>query len=219
MSSIEDSIGLAFDCNINDVFITGDFNLDTLKNTSNQKNSAICQTFSVTQMITEPTHFTEHSSSIIDLIFVSNKNSILLSVVGEPFFDQNVRYHCPVYFVLNFHKNVAPDFYRHIMLFDHGDFQSLSRDIRETDWESLKSNNIDIYASNNITNRISELADKYIPNQKIKKRQSDPFWFMNEATKVIRKRKRLFKKFKRTKNITDYDNYKHFRNKTTTEIR
>ena len=29
----------------------------------------------------------------------------------------------------------------------------------------------------------------------------------------------VFKKFKRTKNITDYDNYKHFRNKTTTEIR
>ena len=194
------------------------FNLDTLKNTSNQKISAICQQFGVTQMIVEPTHFTEHSSSIIDLIFTSNKNSILLSGVGEPFLDQNVRYHCPVYFVLNFHKNLAPAFYRHIMLFDRGDYQSLSRDIRETDWESLKSNDIDIYASN-ITNRISELADKHIPNKKVKIRQSDPSWLTNEAKKIIRKRKRLFKKFKRTKNITDYDNYKHFRNKTTTEIR
>ena len=129
-------------------FLTGDFNLDSLKNTSFQKNSAICQQFSVTQMIVEPTHFTEHSSSIIDLIFTSNKNSILLRGVGEPFLDQNVRHHCPVYFVLNFHKNVAPAFYRHIMLFDRGDYQSLSRDIRETDWESLMSNDIDIYASN-----------------------------------------------------------------------
>ena len=218
LSSIEDSIGLAFDSNINDVFITGDFNLDTLKNTSNQKISAICQQFSVTQMIVEPTHFTEHSSSIIDLIFMSNKNSILLSGVGEPFLDQNVRYHCPVYFVLNFHKNVAPAFYRHIMLFDRGDYQSLSRDIRETDWESLKSNDIDIYASN-ITNRISELVDKHIPNKKVKIRQFDPSWLTNEAKQLIRKRKRLFRKFKRTKSITDYDNYKRFRNKTTTEIR
>ena len=48
LSSIEDSIGLSFDNNINDVFITGDFNLDTLKNTSNQTISAICQQFSVT---------------------------------------------------------------------------------------------------------------------------------------------------------------------------
>ena len=104
------------------------------------------------------------------------------------------------------------------MLFDCGDYQSLSRDIRETDWISLKSNDIDIYASN-ITNRISELANKHIPNKKVKIRQSDPSWLTNEAKKIIRKCKRLFKKFKRTKNITDYDNYTHFRNKTTTGIR
>ena len=73
--------------------------------------SAICQQFGVTQIIVELTHFIEHSSSIIDLIFTSNKNSILLSGVGEPFLDQHVRYHCPVYFVLNFHKDVAPAFY------------------------------------------------------------------------------------------------------------
>ena len=66
------------------------------------------------------------------------------------------------------------------MLFDRGDYQSLSRDIRETDWESLKSNDIDIYASN-ITNRISELADKHITNKKVKIRQSDPSWLTNEA--------------------------------------
>ena len=118
-------------------------------------------------MIVEPTHFTEHSSSIIDLIFASNNESILLNELGEPFLDQNIRYHCPVYFVLNFHKNRAPAFYRHIMVFDRGDYQSLSRDIRETDWESLTINDIDIHASN-ITNRISDIADKHIPNKKLR---------------------------------------------------
>ena len=129
--------------------------------------------------------------------------------------------HSSFYFVLNFHKNVAPAFYRHIMLFDCGNYQFLSHDINETNWISLKSNAIDIYVSN-ITNRISKLADKHIPNKKkikIHVRQSDPSWLTNEAKKIIRKRKRLFKKFKRTKNITDYDNCKYFRNKTTTEIR
>ena len=85
---------------------------------------------------------------------------------------------------MNFHKKVAPAFYRYIMLFDRDDYQSLSRDIREADWESLKSNDIDIYASN-ITNRISKLADKHIPNKKVKIRQSDPSWLTNtlETTK------------------------------------
>ena len=81
---------------------------------------------------------------------------------------------------MSFHKNVAPAFYRHIMLFDRGGYQTLSRDIRKTDWESMKSNDIDIYASN-ITNRRSELADKHIPNKKVKIRQSNPYWLTNEA--------------------------------------
>ena len=35
LSYIEDSINLALDCNIKDIFVTGDFNLDTLKHASN----------------------------------------------------------------------------------------------------------------------------------------------------------------------------------------
>ena len=38
-----------------------------------------------------PTHYTEMSSSTIDLMITSNKNNVLLSGVGEPIFDQNTR--------------------------------------------------------------------------------------------------------------------------------
>ena len=108
LSLIEDSIGLAaFDTNVDNIFITGDFNLDILKNSSRQKVRDICQHFSLEQLITEPTHYTESSSSIIDLVFTSNKTNILSSGVGDPFLEQNIRYHCPVFFVLNFNKNTS----------------------------------------------------------------------------------------------------------------
>ena len=68
------------------------------------------------------------------------------------------------------------------MIFDRGDYQSLSRDICENDWESLNMNDIVINVSN-ITKRISELADKQIPNKKSKIRQSDPSWLTNETKK------------------------------------
>ena len=55
-------------------------------------------------LISESTHFTETSQSIIDLLLTNNSNDILISGVGEPFLDQNVRYHCPVYCVLYFSK-------------------------------------------------------------------------------------------------------------------
>ncbi|MCG8113299.1 MAG: endonuclease/exonuclease/phosphatase family protein, partial [Candidatus Thiodiazotropha taylori] len=102
LSTIEDSIGLAFDTNIDNILITGDFNLDILKQSSNRKITDLCQYFNLEQLITEPTHFTETSSSIIDIFLTANKNNILISGVGEPFLEQNIRYHCPVNCVINF---------------------------------------------------------------------------------------------------------------------
>ena len=218
LSYIEDSISLAIDSNIKDVFITGDFNLDIIKATTNQKINNICQYFNLYQLIEEPTHFTETSSSIIDLVFTSNKNNILSSRVGDPFLEQNVRYHCPVYFVLNFHKYIAPALNRHIWLYDRGNYLSFAQDIMETNWETLENNNIDIYAQN-VTNEISKLAKKHIPNKTVKIRQSDPSWLTSEIKKMIRKRKRLYKQYKRSKCPADFENYKHLRNKTITEIR
>ena len=85
------------------------------------------------QIITEPTHHTENSDSIIDLFLVSNKNRVLLSGVGEPFLDQNIRYHSTIYCVYNFDKIITPSFSRHIYLYHRGDFQPLFHELTETD--------------------------------------------------------------------------------------
>lgn len=216
--SIEDSIALSFDTNIQNILITGDFNLDVSKQFANKKVSDLCQQFSLDQIITEPTHYTETSSSVIDLFLTTNKNNVLLSGVGEPIFDQNIRYHCPIYCVLNFGKFTTPIYTRHIWLYDKGDYRSFSRDLTNMDWNPLKSDDIDEYAEN-ITDCITKLAMKYIPNKDIKVRKSDPAWLTNTIKRLMRKRKRLYDKYKRTKNSVDFENYKNIRNKVTYEIR
>ena len=108
LSSIEDSMGLAFETNISNILITCDFNFDILKDNSSQKVRDLCQKFNFEQIINEPTLYTENSSSPIDLILTSNRNTISLSSVGEPFFEQNIRYQCPVFCVLTFSKPLAP---------------------------------------------------------------------------------------------------------------
>ena len=97
ISTTDDSIGLAFDTNIKNILITGDFNFDTLKQVSNKKNHRLCQHYNLKQLINEPTNFTEISSTIIDLFLTANISNVLLSGVGDPFLDQNLRYHCPIY--------------------------------------------------------------------------------------------------------------------------
>ena len=195
LSSIEDSISLAFDTNIQHILITGDFNLDILKQPFNKKVLDLCQHFSLDQLINEPAHYTESSSSIIDLFLTSNKNNILLNGVGDPILDQNIRYHCPVYCVLKFDKLTTPIYTRHIWLYDRGDYESFSRDLNDIDWSCIKNNDIDEYA-NNITECITKLAKKHIPNKDIKKRKSDPAWLTTDIKRLIRKRKRLYDKYK-----------------------
>ena len=77
LSLIEDSIALARDTDISDLIVTGDFNLNTCNYTQSRKIESICSQFDLTQCVDEPTHFTENSASTIDLLFVSNKSSIL----------------------------------------------------------------------------------------------------------------------------------------------
>lgn len=115
-------------------------------------------------MITDPTHFTETSNSIIDLFLTSNKIDVLLSGVGEPFLEQNIRYHCPIYCILKFDKPKLKPFSRHIWLFDRGNYESLSQEISNTNWDMLKNNDINIYA-NNLTEQVIKSSKIHIPNK------------------------------------------------------
>ncbi len=103
-SRIVDSIHLAVDTGISDIIITGDFNINMSNSEQSRKINSLCQLFSFTQCITENTHFTENSSSTIDIVLTSNDNLISSSGVLDPFLQQNIRYHCPIYGILNLKK-------------------------------------------------------------------------------------------------------------------
>lgn len=98
---MEESIDRAFNTNIIDIFILGDFNYNLSRNSSN-KMTEIIQEFSLKQLITESTHFTENSSSLTDLILVRNNTNVLTSGVADCFIPDQIRYHCPVIVLLKF---------------------------------------------------------------------------------------------------------------------
>ena len=98
----------------------GDFNLDATTPNTLRKIESICSQFSMNQLIVEPTHYTERSSTIIDLFFVIKNDNVVLSGVGDPFLQQNIRYHCPIYVILKFAKPRKSSFERHIWYYDKG---------------------------------------------------------------------------------------------------
>ena len=218
LSNIEDFIGLAIDTGISDIIVTGDFNLNTTKPSTLRKIESICSQFSLNQLIEEPTHFTEQSSSIIDLFFVTNNDNVVISGVGDPFLQQDIRYHCPIYIILKFSKPRNTSFERHIWYYDKGDYNALRNKARQTDWNSLHDNDINTYA-NNISNQIVYIAAECIPNKTVRIKPSEPPWITTYIKRYIRKRKRTYKKAKRTNSHQDWQKFKTLRNKTTQIIR
>ena len=123
LSDIEDSIALAVDSpGILDIIVTGDFNLNVLNPQTARKIDSVCTQFSLYQSICEPTHFTENSSSLIDILLVNNKTHLIVSRVSDPFSNQEIRYHCPIYGIFKFSKPKFVSFTRHIWHYDRGNY-------------------------------------------------------------------------------------------------
>ena len=217
-SSVEDSIALAVDTGISDIIITGDFNFDVLSSQTARKIDSLCVQFSLYQLLNNPTHFTEHSSSLIDLILVSNKNHVLLSGVGEPFLNQPLRYHCPVYGNLKFSKPKTISFIRHVWYYERGDYNSSRVKTSEIPLESLQSNEIDLYA-NNLHSAVVNIAHECIPNRQVRVKISEPPWLTTYVKRHIRNRKRAYRKAKQSNIEHDWHKFRKIRNAVVKLIR
>ena len=207
-SGIEDSIALAVDSpEISEIIITGDFNLNVLNPLNARKIYSLCTQFSFYQSINQPTHFTENSSSIIDILLVNNKPHLIVSGVGDPFLKQEIRYHCPIYGIFKFSKPKFVSFTRHIWNYDQGNYELLHNKATSLDWDSIKDNDINTHA-NKINTTVTSFAKECIPNRCIKVKPSEPPWINSTIKQNIRKRKRAYRKAKTTKLASDWNKFK-----------
>ena len=84
-------------------------------------------------MINDSTHFTETSSSLIDIMLVSYPANILFSGVGDPFLNLDIRFHCPAFRVFKFSKSHCTVFKRQIWMYQEGNYESLKQKFSDTD--------------------------------------------------------------------------------------
>ncbi|MCG7868140.1 MAG: endonuclease/exonuclease/phosphatase family protein [Candidatus Thiodiazotropha taylori] len=215
---LTESIDNAYNSNIIDIIIVGDFNYN-MASDSNKMSDLISQ-YNLKQLIKEPTHFTEHSSSIIDLILVRNNNNILTSAVTDPFIPDQTRYHCPIIVLLKFLRPKVIAFKRRVWNYKRADFDNFRYLLSQSDLETRLAsiNNID-ESVKYITETIHEAASRSIPNNVVIIKQSDHPWVTCQIKQLIRKRKRYHKKFKNTSNLQYWAIYKKFRNKVVDELR
>ena len=207
----------AFNTNVADILITGDFNYNMLSNDNNKLKDLMYQ-YNLKQIITEPTHFTESSSSLIDLFLIRNDTNILHSEVIDPFIPDQVRYHCPILLLLKFLRPVSKTTQRKIWKYAQADFNLYRSLLFESGIENhIESNNNIDQNIDFISKVIADASEKSVPH-KIVIIHDHP-WINCSIRRLIRKRKRAYKKYKKTTNNHYWETYKHFRNNCASEIR
>lgn len=190
---MEHSLDQAFNQHIDNILVAGDFNININSNLSNRM-SRLIDSLNSEQLINSPTHFTERSSSLIDLMFIKQSTQILSSFVADPFVPNLVRFHCPTVVVLKFTKPKQTSFQRKIWIYDKGDYVIYNDKLRSTDWSFIENNpNVDATADT-IANSILKAASESIPNTNVNIRPGDVPWMNKEVKQHIRKRTKLHQK-------------------------
>ena len=101
---VHESVDRAKSTSIQDIIILGDLNNDLLVSNSSKHLQDLNKTYNLKQLVNEPTHFTESSSSLIDVVLVNKINNILVSEVCDPFIPNLTRFHCLLAVLLKFLK-------------------------------------------------------------------------------------------------------------------
>jgi hypothetical protein len=185
------------------ILIMGDFNDHCLKWDGSHEGSDLGNDFyelinmaDMVQLVTEPTHITSRSKSLIDLI-ITDSPGYIKSIDLLPPLGSN---HVTLYLELQITYPRDKNFTRHVWDYSKGDYNQLNQSIIDHEWDSIISDDTDINAKASIwTESFLRLCKTSIPNRNIKVKPRDLPWFTHECKCAIRNRDRLYKRFCRTR--------------------
>ena len=120
-NKINESTDRAYNTNIVDILIARGFIFNMFSN-ENNKIKEFIQQYNISQLIRESTYFTEHLSSLVDLILVRNTTNIVTSGVANSFIPDQIRCHCPVLVLLKFLRPPVKSYKRRVWNHPLADF-------------------------------------------------------------------------------------------------
>ena len=143
--------------------------------------------FGLQQIINEPAHISNTSSSCIDLIFTSQPNLITDSCVHSSLHPNC--HHQIVFAKLNLHIVYPPPYLREIWHYREANTGLIRRVIKEFNWERAFSNTsvnekVDIFHRT-----ILNILSNFIPHELIVCDDKDPSWFNNRIKTLIQEKK------------------------------
>jgi exonuclease III len=168
-------IELAKEQDIESIMIVGDLNCNLLL--PNNKLQQILDNYHLEQLVKDPTHYTENSKTLIDIMATNSADLVKKTAVLTP----SLSNHCDIVSELNTKKPKIDNHKRKIYTYDEAKWEEIRNKLRETNWnEVMRKENIDEMAEL-WTEKFMTIMDEHIPNKIITTSKHRAPW-MTEGT-------------------------------------
>jgi len=208
LSNFSDKLSSIFGTNFQEIYILGDINIDK-KSPLAKQYKEICCLHGLKQLINSPTRITVNTATILDHILTNSKEKVTDSGV----IDISLSDHQMIFFT---RKIIKQKFYKHRILnvrqmknYSENEFKNLLMKIDFPNYDNFDDMNT---AYSDFINKVEMAIDKIAPLKKICLKNKTAEWIDLEILNGIKKRDKLFMKFKKTKSYNDHENYKKARN-------
>ena len=213
MSKLHDAVSLLRPQNFSNLVLCGDFNIDPTGQTSPHSRALrdLQLDYNLTQVVLEPTRLSVSSSSIIDLVLLSNPSSLESCSVSSPVGSSD---HASVSVVLKLpqrRKYPRPPM-KSVWLYNSVNM-SLARDLLS---KLPVGEDIDTFWKKWQKSFISAMKQA-IPSKNVPIKSSSP-WITQEIRSLTLRRERQFRRFKRSNSHDHLSKYKSLRNAIVSKI-
>jgi hypothetical protein len=196
-TSLDNILAEQFDC----IFLLGDFN-DRCRTWHGDHASTdlglrfyqLIEGYRLTQIITDPTRYTDDNAHLLDLIITDSPLQVLDSGTRAPLSKLD---HCIVYCKLNLKISHPRSYQRQVWDYKFANVIELDQAIRAAPFDSLLHESASL---NDAVTRVTDLfistCKEHIPNKTVTIRPKNKKWLTNDVRRAFRRRDRLFKRQK-----------------------
>ena len=147
----------------------------------------ITSQFGLHQIINEPTHILENSSSCIELIFTSQPN---LSA-------ESGTHHQIVYAIFNLEVIYPPPYTREVWHYQDSDVELIRRSLNGFDWDRAFANKHVDEKTEIFNKTVFNVLSNFIPHEVIVCDGKDPPWFNGKIKSLINEKLRTYNAYRK----------------------
>ena len=181
------------------------------------KVDTIANSYGLNQLIQEPTHILNSSSSCIDLIFTSQPNLVMESGIHSSLHSNC--HHQIVFAKFNLSIFYPPPYERTVWYYERANTELIRRAIDQFDWVRALSNvNVDekVYF---FTKTLLNIIQNFIPHETITCDDRDPPWINKEIKKLMLEKNLAFKSYcYSNKSMFFFEKFKAFQHQLNMSI-